>query len=111
MAGLVATLAAAPAAAQRSAAVARVALAPGLTYERQVQFTAHGPVAINVLTAPQPGGVWALKPVLSDNTIRGRETLTAIERQVSHRAVVAGVNGDLFNLKDGHPSGILVRNG
>ena len=42
---------------------------PGVTYERQVQFTAYGPVAIHVLTAPRPTGAYALKPVLSNGAI------------------------------------------
>ncbi len=39
---------------------------PGVTYERQVQFTSHGPVAVHVLNAPKPGGAYSLKPVLSN---------------------------------------------
>ena len=35
---------------------------PGVTYSRQVQFTAHGPVVLNVMTAPRPGGLYSLKP-------------------------------------------------
>lgn len=112
IAGVLAAVVACPATAQTGpAALGPVELIPGLTYERQVQFTSHGPVAINVLTAPRPGGVWALKPVLSNETITGTETVTAMEKRVSGQATVAGVNGDLFNFKDGHPSGILVRGG
>jgi exopolysaccharide biosynthesis protein len=112
IAGVLAALVAGPATAQQGpAALKPVQLLPSLTYERQVQFTSHGPVAINVLTAPRPGGAWALKPVLSNETITGTETVTAMEKRVSSQATVAGVNGDLYNLKDGHPSGILVRGG
>jgi hypothetical protein len=32
-------------------AAGRVVLTPGVTYEKQVQFTPHGPVAIHVMTA------------------------------------------------------------
>src|SRR5262245_37385039 len=39
---------------------------PGVTYESGVQFTTHGPVAINVLRGPRPGGLTTLEPVLSN---------------------------------------------
>jgi hypothetical protein len=86
-------------------------LMPGVSYSRQVEFTNHGPVAFHVVTAPRPGGLYQLKPVLSNNAIVGRERVTSMQRSVSAGATVAGVNGDLFNWNDGHPSGILVRNG
>jgi len=86
-------------------------LMPGVSYSRQVQFTAHGPVAIHVLTAPRPGGNYALKPILSNGAILGRERVTSMQKDVSDSATVAGVNGDLFNFKDGHPSGMLMQGG
>ena len=79
---------------------------PGVTYSRQVQFTAHGPVVINVMTAPKPGGLYSLKPVLANGTILGRQRVTAMQKAISSTTTVAGVNGDLFNWKDGHPSGL-----
>jgi hypothetical protein len=84
---------------------------PGVSYTREVQLTAHGPVALNVLVAPRPGGLWNLAPVLSDGAISGRERLTAIERGVSDGATVAGVNGDFFNAATGEPAGILLHGG
>src|SRR2546430_182372 len=45
---------------------------PGVTYSRQVQFTAHGPVVIHVLVAPKPGGLYALRPILSNGSLLGR---------------------------------------
>jgi hypothetical protein len=89
----------------------RALLMPGVTYERQVQFTSHGPVAIHVLTAPRPGGLWSLRPVLSNGAIVGRERVTAMQRNVSSDATVAGVNGDLFTWADGRPSGVLMQSG
>lgn len=83
---------------------------PGVTYERLVQFTPYGPVAVHVLVAPKPGGLWALKPVLSNESILGREKVTAIEKRLSTGTTTAGVNGDLF-AADGHPSGMLMRSG
>ena len=50
-----AAISAAPAQAQ-----SRVLLMPGVTYERQVQFTSHGPVAVHVLNVPKPGGAYSL---------------------------------------------------
>jgi hypothetical protein len=46
---------------------------PGVTYERQVQFTTHGPVAIHVMVAPKPGGLWSLEPALSNGALIARE--------------------------------------
>ena len=85
-------------------------LMPGVTYDQQVQFTFHGPSVIHVLTMPRPGGLWAIKPVLSNDAIVGLERVTAIQRRVSAAATVAGVNGDRFVAK-GRPSGILIRDG
>ena len=65
---------------------------------------------MHVLTMPRPGGLWALKPVLSNDAILGTEKVTAIEQRVSPLATVAGVNGDRF-ASNGRPSGILIRNG
>jgi hypothetical protein len=95
------------------AAPARAAtqvLMPNVSYKRTVQFTAHGPVVLNVLTAPRPGGLYQLKPLLSNGTILGKERVTDMEKDASATSTVAGVNGDLFNFKDGHPSGMLMQN-
>ena len=86
-------------------------LAPGVVYSRQVEFTAHGPVVIHVISAPKPTGLYALKPVLSNNAILGRERVTSMQKRVSGEATVAGVNGDLFSWTDGHPTGGLIRDG
>ena len=82
---------------------------PGVSYSRQVQFTAHGPVVINVITAPKPGGLYALKPVLANGTILGRQRVTAMQKAMSSTTTVAGVNGDLFAWADGHPSGFVMQ--
>jgi hypothetical protein len=86
-------------------------LLPGVVYSRQVEFTAHGPVVINLISAPKPTGLYALKPVLSNNAILGRERVTSMQKRVSAEATVAGVNGDLFSWNDGHPTGGLIRGG
>ena len=82
---------------------------PGVTYESGVQFTSHGPVAINVLRGPRPGGLTTLEPVLSNDTIVGRETLTSMEVRLRPTATAAGVNGDYFAFATGKPSGVLMR--
>lgn len=83
---------------------------PGVSYERQVQFTFHGPAVMHVLTMPRPGGLWTLQPMLSNDAILGTETVTAMQQRASASATVAGVNGDRF-ASNGRPSGILVRRG
>ena len=90
---------------------ARTLLMPGVTYERQVQFTSHGPVAIHVMLGPRPGGLWGLEPVLSNGAIVGRERVTAMQRALSREATVAGLNGDLFSPADARPSGVFMRDG
>ena len=86
-------------------------LLPGVTYQRQVQFTAHGPVVIHVVTAPRPTGLYSLEPILSNATITGRARVTAMEKSVSNQATVVGTNGDLFNWNDGHPTGMVLQGG
>jgi hypothetical protein len=102
-------------AAQASAALRQSApvttLMPGVTYQRQVTFTPRGPVVLNVVTGPRPGGLYALKPVLSNNALIGRQTLTEMEKGLSTSATAVGVNGDLFTLSTGVPSGVLMRGG
>ena len=94
---------AAPAAAQRTL------LMPGVTYEREVQFTPHGPVVLHVLRAPRPTGLYALKPTLSNEAVVGRERVTQMQRRLSTVANVAGVNGDVSSA-DGRPDGMLMLN-
>jgi hypothetical protein len=114
-----ATLVVLACAAPASAAVPRFAkqvggtqtLMPNVTYQRLVQFTSHGPVVFHVLIAPRPGGLYALRPVLSNGAIVGRERVTEMQKGLAATATVAGTNGDLFSLRDGHPSGVLVRGG
>jgi Phosphodiester glycosidase len=102
--GLLALVAAAPAAAQQTT------LMPGVTYERGVQFTPHGPVAIHIVTGPRPTGLYSLRPVLSNETIEGIERVTAVQKRLASTATMVGVNGDLF-AANGRPSGVLIRDG
>ena len=66
---------------------------------------------MHVISAPKPTGLYALKPILSNNAILGRERVTSMQRRVSGEATVAGVNGDLFDWSTGRPTGGLIRNG
>ncbi|HEY6031355.1 MAG TPA: hypothetical protein VIU44_12355, partial [Gaiellaceae bacterium] len=85
-------------------------LMPGVTYENGVQFTAHGPVALHVVRAPRPGGLWQVAPLLSNDAVVARESLTALQRRLSPQVTAVSVNGDFFSA-DGQPAGIVVRNG
>src|SRR5262245_10196500 len=84
---------------------------PGISYERQVQFTPSGPVVVHILRAPRPGGLYALRPLLSNDTLVGRETVTSMQKRAAANANVAGVNGDLFTWDEGLPSGMLMQSG
>lgn len=93
------------------AAAGRISLAPGITYERQLLFTPHGPQVVHVMIAPKPGGLYALHPVLSNNTVIGRERVTSMQKRVSSTATVGGVNADLFTFDEGLPSGMFMQSG
>ena len=54
---------------------------PGVTYERQIQFTPRGPVVVHVMRAPRPGGLYALRPLLSNDSLLGRETVTSMQKR------------------------------
>jgi hypothetical protein len=90
-------------------------LVPGVTYEKIVQFTPHGAVALHVITAPRPGdqnGLYQLAPALGHGAVLGgREKVTQLEKEASAQATVAGINGDLWNATDGHPAGIVMSGG
>ena len=83
----------------------------GTTYERSVQFTPHGPVSIHVVRGPRPVGLHRLRPVLSNESIVLRETVSAMQKRLSTQATSVGVNGDYFAPSDGRPSGIFLRDG
>lgn len=92
--------------------VAQSLLMPGVSYQRQVEYTPHGPVVLDVVIAPRPdGSLYTLAPALSNNAIAGTEKLTDIEQAASAAATVVGVNGDFFAAGTGAPTGILMRGG
>jgi hypothetical protein len=86
-------------------------LMPGVTYDRTVSFTPHGVVVLHVITAPRPGGLYALAPVLARGTLTGGlEPVTQIERDVSASATTVGINGDSVR-SDGRPNGVWIADG
>jgi hypothetical protein len=82
---------------------------PGVTYSREVITTTSGRVVLYKIVAPPPGGLYALKPVLSNGRVSGLERVSAMQRRLSSRATLAGVNGDLFTPATGQPNSIFVR--
>ncbi|MGZ8687438.1 MAG: hypothetical protein ACXWZP_03325, partial [Gaiellaceae bacterium] len=83
------------------------ALWPGVSFETGVQFTPNGPVAINILTGPRPASTTTtLAPVLSNDSLTGTETLTAMQRRIASSATTAGINGDFFTFATGVPTGV-----
>ena len=105
IAALAVVLLAAPAHAQPTQ------LFPGVTYEHGVQFTPHGPVSIRIVRGPKPVGAYRLRTVLSNETVLGRETVSAMQKRLAPTATMVGVNGDLWRWADGKPSGIFLRDG
>jgi hypothetical protein len=115
IAAVLAAIAALPAGASHGSSgqtVTQSLLMPGVTYERDVEFTPHGPVVLDVVTAPRPDGtLYTLTPVLSNNAVVATEKLTDMEKELSATSTVVGVNGDFFAADPGKPSGILMRSG
>jgi flagellar hook assembly protein FlgD len=84
-------------------------LMPGVTYERQVKFTLHGPVVVHVIQGPRPTGLYSLQPVTARASVQGRDKLTTMEKRLSPGATVAAVNGGLTSA--GRPDGLLLQGG
>ena len=86
-------------------------LLPGVTYTREVDITAAGPVVLDVVTAPKPDGtVYSLAPALSNRTLVGTAKLTTMEKGLDGAATTVGVAGDYF-APGGEPNSILMRGG
>src|SRR5437016_6079819 len=83
----------------------------GVVFSKQVEFTAHGPVVLNVVSAPRPTGLYSIRAWLSNGAVQGRERLTDMENGISATATVVGVNGDYFDSRWGTPSSLLLRGG
>ena len=89
---------------------ASTVLWPGVTHARTVEFTNHGPVVLNVIAGPRPGGLTTLEPLLSNDSVLGRETVSSMQRRVPD-GVTAGVNADFSRFDNGRVSGIFMRRG
>ena len=84
---------------------------PGVTYTREVELTAAGPVVLHIVTAPKPhGAVYSLTPVLSNGTLVGTARLTTMEKGLHAGATTVGLDGDYFGT-GGEPNSILLRGG
>src|SRR5438132_13025622 len=90
------------------AAARPVQIMPGVTYDHRVL---KGPVQAYIVTAPKPGGLYSVAPLLSNSAITGRESGSSMERRVSSQMTTIGVNGDFFNWTGGWPSGLLMQGG
>jgi hypothetical protein len=84
---------------------------PGIRYTRETRTVGGAPVLFHVVVGPNPGGLYGLRPVLSNELVSGKETLTSMQGRLLSRNNLVGVNGDFFNWETGHPSGIFVRGG
>lgn len=89
-------------------------LLPGVTFQKEVQFTPHGPVVVDEIVAPRPGGLYTLAPALARSTISGGlESVPQLEQETaaaSTASAVVGINGDSFGAR-GYPTGIVLQNG
>ena len=94
-----------------SSAVTATTLMPGVTYTRDVRIIGGRAVVLHIMRMPGHGGLYGLRPVLSNNTVLGRETLPAMQKRVSRAGTVVGVNGDLFTPDTGRPTGVFLRDG
>jgi len=109
---LIASVAAAALAAPAAAAPIRgQSLMPGVVYSRQIDFTAHGPVVLNVVSAPRPQGLYSLHAALSNGAVQGRQRLTEMQSAISPQTTAVGISGDYFDSRWGTPSSVLIRGG
>ena len=96
----------------RQESVTSSLLLPGVTYTREVDFTSRGPIVLDVVTAPKPDGkLYSLAPALSNNQLRGKESLTRLESRVAGGATTVAIDGDYFDRTTGVPGGIYMRDG
>ena len=96
----------------KQASVSSSVLLPGVIYTREVDFTSRGPIVLDVVTAPKPDGqLYSLAPVLSNDQLRGTESLTRLESRVAARATTVAIDGDYFDPATGAPNGMLQQDG
>jgi hypothetical protein len=96
----------------RQESVSTSLLMPAVTYAREVDFTSRGPIVLDVVTAPKPDGkLYSLTPALSNEQLRGTESLTRLQSRVAGGATTVAIDGDYFDRATGAPSSMLMRNG
>jgi hypothetical protein len=66
---------------------------------------------MHVVIGPRPTGLYALRPVLSNEAILGVEKVTAMQRRLAATGTMVGINGDFYAPDTGRPSGVLMRDG
>jgi flagellar hook assembly protein FlgD len=114
VAAIAAAVASAPVGSARRSSqesVATSVLMPGVTYTREVDFTLRGPIVVDVVTAPKPdGALYSLAPALSNNQLRGTESLAKLDSRVAAGSTSVAIDGDYFD-GTGAPSGIYLANG
>jgi len=108
---LTAALAALALPAAAGAWVKTTTLLPRVTYTKEVRLAYGAPLVTHVISAPRPGGLYTLRPVLSGGTALGLERISAMQHDLRPAATTAGVNGDFFNIYEGRPSGVFLRDG
>ncbi|HKC77166.1 MAG TPA: phosphodiester glycosidase family protein, partial [Gaiellaceae bacterium] len=112
VAALVSVAASAATGRSEQESVATSTLMPGVTYTREVDFTSRGPIVLDVVTAPKPtGSLYSLAPALSNDSLRGKETLTHLATRVAGGAATVAIAGDYFDPGSGAPNGILMQGG
>lgn len=84
---------------------------PGVTYERQKRLIGGRGVVLHVVRTPPDGGLYQLRPELSDRTVLGRRSVPSMQTALARRSTTVGVNGDFFELATGRPSGVFLRDG
>jgi hypothetical protein len=66
---------------------------------------------MHVVIGPRPTGLYALRPVLSNESILGVEKVTAMQKRLAATATMVGINGDFYAPDTGRPSGVVMRDG
>jgi hypothetical protein len=90
---------------------AETTLVSGVTYKRLHLVVGGRPVVLHVVRTPPDGGLYQLRPVLSNGDVLGRQTVAAMQRATARRATSVGINGDFFTLATGQPVGVFLRDG
>jgi hypothetical protein len=86
-------------------------LMPGVEHIRETRTAYGARIVSHIALGPKPGGLYSLRPVLSNNRVSSRETVSSMQRRLRSRGTLIGVNGDYFTWTLGYPSGIFMVGG